>query len=71
MAYGSWISCLSMVTSLNWTSKGSWFNGQQGQKIHLYSQAFRLAVGPTPHPIQWVLATAAQGLKWPQHEVDH
>jgi len=71
MAYGSWISCLSMVTCLSWTSEVCQFNAQQGQKIHLFSQAFRLTVGPTPLPLQWVLAAAAPGLKWPQHEADH
>jgi len=43
----------------------------RGKKFISTPKHFRLAVGPTPLPIQWVLAAAAQGLKWPQHEADH
>jgi hypothetical protein len=32
---------------------------------------FRPAVGPSQHPVRWVLAALSQALKWPQHEIDH
>jgi len=48
---GAGLAVFSMVTSLSWTSEVSWFSAQQGQKIHLFTQAFRLALGPTPLPI--------------------
>jgi hypothetical protein len=35
----------NMVIILSWTSKESWFDAQEGQKMHLFFKAFKLAVG--------------------------
>jgi hypothetical protein len=37
-----------------------------GGKIFLFSTAYRLAVAPTPHPIQWIPVA-----KQPGREADH
>jgi hypothetical protein len=47
------------------------FDFRQGQEISLYSAVFRQALGPTQHPIQWVLGALSLGLKRPGPEADH
>jgi len=32
---------------------------------------FRMNLGPTQLPIQWVLESLSLGVKWPGHEADH
>jgi hypothetical protein len=43
----------------------------QGQKIFLYSKAFRLALGLTQPPIQWTLGALSLGIKWKGCEGNH
>jgi len=52
-----------------WISEESWFDSWAGQEIFLISKAFRLALGPTLFPIQWVLRVLS--LQWLGCEGDH
>jgi hypothetical protein len=47
---------------LSWTIGQSRFDLRQGQ-IFLLAPAFRLALGPTQHPIQWVPGVLSPGVK--------
>jgi hypothetical protein len=40
-------------------------------KIFLFTTIFRLTLGPTQPPIQWVLGAHSPGVKWLGSEVDH
>jgi hypothetical protein len=40
-------------------------------EIFLFTTAFRMALGPTQPPIQWVPDALSLGLKQPEREVNH
>jgi hypothetical protein len=44
---------------------------RQGQKIFLFPTAYRSALGPTQHPIQWVPWALPQGVKRPGRLPDY
>jgi hypothetical protein len=41
-----------------------------GARNFIFFTAFRPILGPNQFPMQWVLAGASQGLKWPQREAE-
>jgi hypothetical protein len=47
------------------------FHSRRGLGIFLFTTAYRLALGPTQPPIQWVPAALSHGVKWPGREADH
>jgi len=47
------------------------FNCWYGQEIFLFSKTFRLALGPTQPPVQWVTWTLSPGVKQAICAVDH
>jgi hypothetical protein len=47
------------------------FNSQQGLGIFLFTTAFRMALGPTQLPIQWVQGALFLGVKRLGLEPDH
>jgi hypothetical protein len=59
-----------------WYSAGpravwSGFESRQGLGIFLFTTAFRLALGPTQPPTQWVPGALSLGVKWPGREAYH
>jgi hypothetical protein len=51
---------------------GSGLNSRQEEQIFLYSTASRPDLGPTQHPIQWVLGGYfSPGVIWSWREADH
>jgi hypothetical protein len=59
----------------HWYSDGlcagrSGFDSGQGKEILLYT-AFRVALGPTQLPIQWVPGALSPGVKMPGREADN
>jgi hypothetical protein len=47
-----------------------WFHSLQGQEIFIISTAYRMALGPTQPPIQWVPKVISSGVKGPGHEAN-
>jgi hypothetical protein len=49
----------------------SGFNSRQGQKIFLFCIAFRLVLGHTQPPVQWVPGDISPEIKTAGHETDN
>jgi hypothetical protein len=47
------------------------FDSQWGLRIFLFTTTYRMALGPTHPPIQWVPGVLSLGLKQPGHETDY
>jgi hypothetical protein len=47
------------------------FDFWHGLGIFLFTTAFRMALGTTQPPIQWVPGALSLGIKQPGHEADH
>jgi hypothetical protein len=43
----------------------------QGLEIFLFTTTYRMALGPTQPPIQWVPRAFSLGVKQPERETDH
>jgi len=50
---------------------GLGFDSRRGLGIFLFPPTSRTALGPPQPPIQWVLESLSQGIKWPGREGDH
>jgi len=47
------------------------FDSRWGLGVFLFNTMFRMTLGPTQPPIQWVLGALSLGLKQLGHEADH
>lgn len=50
-----------------WTTEDSWLDFGRGKKFALLDTA-RLVLGPTQHPIQWILRALSSEMKRPRRE---
>jgi hypothetical protein len=57
------------VTRL-WTGR-RWYDSRQGQGLFLFAVAWRLVLGPTQPPIQWVTRDVSSAVKRPGRKADH
>jgi hypothetical protein len=64
-------SSVGIVLGYGLDDQGSRFDSWQGLGIFFLTTVFRMALGPTQPPIQWVPGTLSLGIKWPGHEADH
>jgi len=55
---------------MGWVT-GAQFLASAMMGFFLFTTAYRLDMGPTQLPIQWVLGILALGEIWPGHEADH
>jgi hypothetical protein len=47
------------------------FDSRRGLGIFLFTTGFRMVLGPTQLPIQWVLGALSLRVKRPRREADH
>jgi hypothetical protein len=66
---GSLVYCIIYLASGLWAG---WPGlDPQQHKIFLFSTVFRLILGPTQPPNQWVPGALFPGVKWPGRDADH
>jgi hypothetical protein len=53
-----------------WTTEKLGLHSGQGQEIFFFTTVSRLVLGPTLHPIQWVLQVFSMEVKRPGCETD-
>jgi hypothetical protein len=56
---------------MGWTIGVLGADSQQGLGIFIFTTMYRMALGPTKPPIQWVPGALSLEVKQPGHEADH